>query len=65
MKGFYEVPAGYERYKAIVKSENLQIEFGHGEKYWFTFSMENNLNKIKGTFKRPTSINKIIMTKIK
>ena len=35
MKGFYEVPAGYERYKAIVKSENLQIEFGHGEKYWF------------------------------
>ena len=65
MKGFYEVPAGYERYKAIVKSKNLQIEFGHGEKYWFTFSMENNLNKIKGTFKRPTSINKITMTKIK
>ncbi len=65
MKGYYNVPAGYERYKAIVKPENLQIEFGRHEKYWFIFSMEENLNKIKGTFKRPTSINKIEMTKIK
>lgn len=65
MEGFYEVPADYGRYTAIVMSEKLQIEFGRDENYWFTFDMENNLNEINGTLKRRTSLNKIRMTKIK
>jgi hypothetical protein len=63
--GFYAMQAFCERYKAIGTPENLQIEFGRGEKNWFTFSMENNLNQIKGTHKTGSMINEIIMTKIK
>ncbi len=62
--GVYVTPAYCDRYKAIVTPENLQIEFGHSEKNWFTFSMENNLEQIKGTYKT-AYVNKIIMTKIK
>jgi hypothetical protein len=57
-------PAYCHRYKAIVTPENLQIEFGHSEKNWFTFSMENNLEQMKGTHKH-SWVHEFIMTKIK
>ena len=63
--GFYTNPAYYERYKAVVTPENLQIEFGPTEKIRFTFSMQNNLNQVKGTVKKPMGSDTIIMTKIK
>jgi hypothetical protein len=61
---YYVTPAYCDRYKAIVTPENLQIEFGHSEKNWYTFSMENNLEQIKGTHKT-AYIYEIIMTKVK
>jgi len=63
--GFYPAPASCERYKAAVTPENFQIEFGPIEKIRFTFSMQNNLNQVKGTFKAPGGTDKITMTKIK
>lgn len=55
----------YDRYKAIVTLENLQIEFGRSEVQWYIFSMENNLNQIKGTVKSNVGGSDIIMTKVK
>jgi hypothetical protein len=62
--GYYTTPAYCDRYKAIVTPENLQIEFGHSERNWFTFSMENNLEQIKGTHKT-AYVHEYILTKIK
>ena len=63
--GFYSRPASCERYKATVTPENFQIEFGPIEKLRYTFSMQNNLNQVKGTRKHPGDTDKITMTKIK
>ena len=63
--GFYESPAFCDRYKGIVTPEKQQIKFGPNEKYWFTFSMQNNLNQVKGTFKAGATKDKFTMTKLK
>ena len=63
--GFYESPAFCDRYKGIVTPENQQIKFGPNEKYWFTFSMQNNLNQAKGTFKAGGMEDHFTMTKLK
>ena len=62
---FYESPAYCDRYKGIVTPEKQQIKFSPIEKKQYTFSMENNLNQVKGTVKKPAGTGKIIMTKIK
>ena len=61
----YSVPPSCNRYQAIVKSENLQIEFTIGETLLHAFSMEKNLNQIKATKKSPLDVIEIKMTKIK
>ena len=53
------------RFKAIVTPEKRQIEFGQAQKQPSTFIMGNNLNQIKGTVKKATDTDKLIMTKIK
>ena len=65
LSGFYTSPAHCERYNAIVTPENLQVEFGPIEKIRYTFSMENNLNQVKGIVKKPIGTDKINMAKIK
>jgi hypothetical protein len=62
--GYYTTPAYCDRYKAIVTPENLQIEFGHSERNWFTFSIENNLEQMKGTHKTAYVL-EFILTKVK
>ncbi len=63
--GFYESPAYCYRYKGIVTPEKQQIKFGPAEKYWFTVSMQNNLNQVKGTFKAGAMKDEFTMTKLK
>jgi hypothetical protein len=58
------MPVRCERYKAIVTPENLQIRFSQSNNL-FIFSMENDLNHIKGIKKTPVGDNEITMTKIK
>ena len=63
--GFYASPAYCDRYKGIVTPEKQQIKFGPAEKYYFTVSMQNNLNQVKGTFKAGATKDKFTMTKLK
>ena len=63
--GFYASPAYCDRYKGIVIPEKQQIKFGPNEKYWFTFSMQNNLNQVKGTFKVKSMEDEFTMNKLK
>jgi hypothetical protein len=63
--GWSESPAHCDRYKEIVTPEKQQIKFGPNEKYWFTFSMQNNLNQVKGTFKAGGMEDHFTMTKLK
>ena len=65
LSGVDERPGFCYRYKGIVIPEKQQIEFGPSEKYWFTFSMQNNLNQVKGTFKAGGMKDEFTMTKIK
>ena len=65
VSGFYESQAFCDRYKGIVTTEKQQIKFGPNEKYWFTFSMQNNLNQVKGTFKAGAMKDEFTMTKLK
>ena len=63
--GIFAQPSSYERYKAVVTSDDQHIEFAPTEKTSYIFRMENNLNQIRGTYKFPMGIREIIMTKIK
>jgi len=65
VSGFYASPASCDRYKGIVIPEKQQIKFGPNEKYWFTFSMQYNLNQVKGTFKAGGMEDDFTMTKLK
>ena len=65
MSGWGESPAYCDRYKGIVTPEKQQIKFSPIEKKQYTFSMENNLNQVKGTEKNPLGTGEINMTKIK
>ncbi len=53
------------RYKAIVTPEKRQIEFGQAQRQPAAFIMGNDLNQIKGTVKKATYTDKLIMTKLK
>lgn len=64
-QGPFTNPSSYDRYKAIVTLEKMQIEFGSRETRWYIFSMENNLNQIKGIVKTPVGDSDIIMTKVR
>jgi hypothetical protein len=63
--GWSGSPAFCDRYKGIVTPEKQQIKFGPAEKYLFTFSMQNNLNQVKGTFKAGGMKDEFTMTKLK
>ena len=65
VSGVYARPAYCERYNGIVTPEKQQIKCGPAEKYWFTFSMQNNLNQVKGTFKAGGIKDEFTMTKLK
>ena len=65
MSGVYARPAYCERYNGIVTPEKQQIKCGPAEKYWYTFSMQNNLIQLNGTFKMGGIKEEFTMTKLK
>ena len=65
VSGVNETPAYCDRSKGIVIPEKQQIKFGPAEKLRFTFSMQNNLNQVKGTFKAGGVEDEFTMTKLK
>jgi len=62
VSGYYAIPAKCGRYKAIVTPKNLHIRFSVSNNLYI-FSMENDLNHIKGIFKTLSGDDQVTMTK--